>query len=73
MKAYRCADGWVWEEQPDGSLRSYDEKGGYYQEPSLKSLELWSGPLTEVARCQGCGSPSDEGAHGPNQGYGGCT
>ncbi|MDX3551010.1 hypothetical protein PV729_04355 [Streptomyces europaeiscabiei] len=40
-------DGLTWEEQPDGSFRSWDADLGYHTEPSYESLDLWSGPLRE--------------------------
>ncbi|MFE3144777.1 hypothetical protein [Streptomyces scopuliridis] len=46
MKQFRCSDGMVWTEQPDGTYRAPDPAGGYWQEPALETLELWGGPLT---------------------------
>lgn len=74
MKYYRDVDGLIWEEQPDGTFRSYHSEGGYFREPSFELLELWAGPLTELSRCVGCGNPEDDGqAHGYGAEFGGCV
>lgn len=49
MKQFRDEEyGWIWTEQPDGTYRSPDGKGGYWQEPSLGTLRLWSDTLTRL-------------------------
>jgi hypothetical protein len=48
VKKYRDNDGDVWEEQEDGSYRSFFEDGSYYEEESKHDVERFWGPLAVV-------------------------
>jgi hypothetical protein len=49
VNRYRDACAYLWEQMPDGTWRMTYPDGAYMQEANLDQVELWYGPLTEVA------------------------
>lgn len=50
LRAVRDADGDIWEEREGGVFRTTYEDGSYREETSFALLDLWWGPLAEVAQ-----------------------